>query len=910
MTLAAGTTLGAYEIESFIGAGGMGEVYRARDPRLGRDVAIKILPGAAARDVERRARFEREARAVAALNHPGIVTVHAVEEADGVPFFTMEFVEGRTLAQIIAEHGLPLDELLRIAIPLTDAVGAAHQRGILHRDLKPANVMVTPEGRVKVLDFGLAKLKEGLAEAATGTAATVESTGDGRILGTVAYMSPEQAEGKALDERSDVFSLGIILYEMATGQRPFKGDTNVSVISAILKDTPGSATDLRPDLPHDVVRILKRALNKDPERRYQTAKDLRNDLETLKEDLDSGEIARAATPSVRSAPSRRLSWAAAAVVALALVVTGAWWGTRLLAPVREAPPKAGPFENFTMTPLTAGEGVGSVVAVSPDGQYVAYAFVEQGRQGLRVRQAETSATVQVVPPGDVQYNSLTFTPDGNKLYYAVYPRERTQASLYEVPVLGGVPPRRLIDDVDGGVTFSPDATRVAFTRGLPPNGSAIVVANVDGTDERVLVTRQMPDDFALDGGSWSPDGRLIAAAAYDGAPTRCAIVTVNATTGVVETLGTKRWDFVGSLTWLRDGSGLLVEAVDAREADTEQIWEVGFPDGAVRRVTRDIARYTSISLAADGRTLVTHRSEPRGTIWVAPSANPESLAQIAAVGDGVRSEGSVRWAPDGRILYTASVRNNVDVFSVRPDGTDLRRLTTSPALDALATASPDNRYIIFLSDRDGGMRVWRMDSDGGRQIPLTSGPFDGFPVVAHDSASVYFVRMDEPSMPMYAVGIDGGEPTLLSGTPSATTASAWAGVPRPFFPNSLSPDGKLIAGFYPDLQHNRFRVAIVPVGGKAVVMEFPVPLYVQRYRDWLPAWTADGRAVTLLEKTSGATALWKHPMDGGPATRLASYTGGDEIVGHAWSVDGRWLAVVRRADDSHVVIMRDTSGSR
>jgi serine/threonine protein kinase len=270
-----GTTLGHYRIDREIGSGGMGVVYAAEDLRLHRQVAVKVVSGPLASDAEFRQRFEREAQTVASLNHPNIVTLHSVEQAGDVHFLTMELVEGEPLSRLIPPRGLPLDRLLAFAVPLADAVSAAHQRGITHRDLKPANVMVTRDGRVKVLDFGLAKLKEGQAQASGGatTLGAPTITGEGRILGTVAYMSPEQAEGRSIDHRSDIFSLGIVLYEMATGERPFKGDTSVSIISSILKDSPRPVSDVNQSVPRDLNRIVRRCLMKDPEQRYQSAKD-------------------------------------------------------------------------------------------------------------------------------------------------------------------------------------------------------------------------------------------------------------------------------------------------------------------------------------------------------------------------------------------------------------------------------------------------------------------------------------------------------------------------------------------------------------------------------------------------------------------------------------------------------------
>jgi len=283
--LSAGTRLGPYEILAALGAGGMGEVYRARDPRLGRDVAIKVLPEDMARDEERLTRFEREARALAALNHPGVVTIYSIERAGETWYLAMELVEGESLGKAMLSGGFPLSRFLDVAVPLAEALSAAHERGIVHRDLKPANVMVTREGRVKVLDFGLAKLE---AAASGGradeipTASLVELTSEGQVFGTVAYMSPEQARGAKLDARSDIFSLGIVLYQMLTGERPFRGDSAVELLTSILRDSPAAVTELRPDVPPHLGRIVRRCLEKNPSDRYQTSRDVYNELKDLR----------------------------------------------------------------------------------------------------------------------------------------------------------------------------------------------------------------------------------------------------------------------------------------------------------------------------------------------------------------------------------------------------------------------------------------------------------------------------------------------------------------------------------------------------------------------------------------------------------------------------------------------------
>ena len=516
-----GTSIGHYHIVGSLGKGGMGEVYAAEDTRLGRRVALKVLSPGLAMDADRRERFEREARAVAALNHPNIVTIYSVEEADGVPFLTLELVEGRTLDALIPSGGLPLDRILAYAIPLADAVGAAHQRGITHRDLKPGNVMIGDDGRVKVLDFGLAKLKEGNASL-TASLPTQELTGEGRIVGTVAYMSPEQAEAKPVDPRSDVFSLGVVIFEMATSQRPFKGDTQVSLLSSIIKDTPSSLTDLKADLPRDLARIVRRCLSKDPEDRYQTAKDLRNDLRALKEDLSSGAVAAAvsgvhALPAAQGAAAKRRYVVAVAGIAALSVAAAAlvYWPRDDRQPGTTSRANAQPFASVSLNRLTT-TGAANLAAISDDGRYVAYVVTEGGKSGLWLRQVATTSNVAIVPPADVRFHGVTFSPDGNYVYYSFYPAGEMSGGLWQVPVLGGGA-RRVLDDVDGDISFDPSGKRFAMVRGIAPTQEdALIVVDTNGYKTKTLATRKRPNSFKFQSVAWSPDGRSIAALAERG----------------------------------------------------------------------------------------------------------------------------------------------------------------------------------------------------------------------------------------------------------------------------------------------------------------------------------------------------------------------------------------------------------
>jgi len=311
-----GQTLGHYKILDKLGAGGMGEVYRAEDTTLDREVALKILPPELAESQERLDRFQREAKTLAALDHPNIVTIHTVEEAEGVRFLTMQLVEGKPLSHLIPRGGMPLERIFEIAIPLADALATAHEKGIIHRDLKPANIMVTNEGRVKVLDFGLAKLRQEAEVPLSSQLPTEPLTEEGRIIGTMPYMSPEQLEGKDIDSRSDLFSLGVVLYEMATGERPFKGETSVSLISSIVKDEPRPVDAVKEDLPHHLGRIIRHCLEKEPARRYQSALDVRNELEDLKAESASSEVWRKAAPASKRHHARLWAGLAAAVIIL------------------------------------------------------------------------------------------------------------------------------------------------------------------------------------------------------------------------------------------------------------------------------------------------------------------------------------------------------------------------------------------------------------------------------------------------------------------------------------------------------------------------------------------------------------------------------------------------------------------
>ena len=892
MTLAAGARIGSYEIVAPVGSGGMGEVYRARDPKLNRDVAIKILQELFAADPERRQRFEREAQTVAALNHPGIVTVYSVESAGDLLFLTMELVEGKPLSDLIPGGGMSIAQILKLAIPLTDAVSAAHQRGITHRDLKPANVMVTDDGRVKVLDFGLAKLKE--PEPSDGASLPTKAlTGEGCIVGTVAYMSPEQAEGKPIDQRTDVFSLGIILFEMATGQRPFKGDTSASIVASILRDSPASVTEIRQQMPRDLARIVKRCLVKDPEHRYQTVKDLRNDLEALREDVDSGivEAPVVTTGSAASPRPRRAAIGAAIALAVASLAIVAF---ALLRDRRPAASSAISFDAVKLTRLT-NTGQAALAAISPDGKYVVHVGDDVGAQSLWIRQVATASNVQIVPPADVRYHGVAFSPDGNYVYYATYPGSGggNVAWLYQLPVLGGAP-RRILEDVDSPPTFAPDAKRFAFLRGFTTAGeAAVMVANADGTGVKRLAVRKAPNTYPLSMASWSPDGRVIAVPVNgeSGGQRSMSVVVIDAETGAETPVGSRRWDAIGSVAWLgRDG--LVLTATEP--GGSPQIWYLGYPGGESRRITNDLNRYDQLSVTADASALVTVQTDQQSHLWVAPAGDTRRAREITS-GTG-RFDGWPSWTPDGRIIYTSNASGNADIWIADADGRGARQLTTDPGYDVQPSVSPDGQTIAFQSAR-GGSTIWKMNPDGGNQVQLT--PSAGVaPAISPDGRWIFFTSLAQPQRSVWKVPLSGGDAIRVGAEPAAVDDPARTTSRATFVARAISPDGAMLAGTFLDRSARAFRTGLLSIERGDVVKTLERVNAIGGLQ-----FTLDGRALMYADVKNGVWNVWSQPIDGGPAKQVTDFTTGGSISGFSWSRDGRQLAIARGPVTSDAVLV-------
>src|SRR5215813_1572086 len=924
-----GQQIANYKILHHIGSGGMGEVYLADDPRLNRKVALKLLPPHFTVNPARARRFEREARAASALNHPNIVTIFEIGQSKGAHFIATEFIDGKTLRQLINEKPFTLSEALNVAIQVASALTGAHAAGIVHRDIKPENIMIRADGYVKILDFGLAKLTEQQTSNRDLETPTLLQSNPGLVMGTVQYMSPEQARGKRVDARTDIWSLGIVLYELLAGHVPFSGETPSHAMVSLMEDELSSLRGY-PNVPSELDRIVTRALRKNAKERYRDAGQLTHDLKNLKLDLQVEEhlkglleaipnresvSAQSALPArntlhgggaktvsnadfheVRVSRLRKpLTVALGASLVLGVLAFGLYrlaWRDRSNARLATA------FQTIELTRLT-NSGRISDTGISPDGKYLAFVEEDQGKESISLRDLANSNERQIVPPADTRYYGSTFSRDSEYLYYTSLGRDTSIGVLYRVPTRGGEA-LKLIEDVDGPISLSPDGKQLAFARGASTGERALMIADSDGRNERKLASRMGYDAFSFNGPAWSPDGVSIAigAAYVDQNGRYIHLVAVDVRDGSIKPLSTLKWKTMGRISWSQEGKGLVFSAITLANPSTYQVWHLEHPNAQPQRVTHDLQDYHGVTSTSDFATIVSKQTQTMSELWIAPNAQADFAKPILShkVDDAYDpfsySRTRFSWTPTGQILYTSFVNGNPSIWKMSAQGTDHKQLTNEPGENTFPSMTPDSRHIIFVSNRSGFTNLWRMDADGSNQTRLTTGEDDSWAWSSPDSRWIVYHSGNQGLRTLWRVPTEGGTSEHLTDYPSLCPV--------------VSPDGKWILSYYRAETKAPWKLAIIPFNGGPPAKTLDLPRDVE-FRS-LIRWTPDGSSLAYIVNRAGVSNLWVQSLDGKPARQLTDFKS-DQIFWFDWSPDGQQLGVSRGTVTSDIVMIKDVGAS-
>jgi eukaryotic-like serine/threonine-protein kinase len=921
-----GHTISHFRVLRELGRGGMGVVYEAEDLLLGRRVALKVLPDDVAHEPNSLSRFQREARAASALNHPNICTVYEIDEQDGRWFTVMELLEGKTLDEAVLEKSAPLNKLLDWSIQIAEALDAAHAKGVVHRDLKPSNIFITQRGGAKVLDFGLAKMTNrayGVDGAGlSGPDASLLSTlsHPGAPLGTVAYMSPEQARGENLDARSDLFSFGGVLYQMATGRLPFEGKTSAITFDAILNRNPVPVRHWDTTLPEDLQRIITKCLEKNPDLRYQHASELRADLKRLKRDIDSqrfqggreetlngqqaslgnlpsGSMAtempaprQGGTGSSRSevvgvANRSRAGLMLGSLAALVILVGAAFGVYQWL-----HGPASVPFQNMTITMATASGDYWSA-ALSPDGNYMATVREDsQGHDSLWMSHLPTKSNTQIVPAGESSFEEATFSPDGNYVYYRL-DLMNGDFDLYRVPVLGGQP-ALIIASIDSPPAFTANATRFLFSRNRrSENDQSLITANLDGSDQRSFFSGA---GLVYSRPAWSPDGKRIAAieelpgglfgvAIFDPSSGKVAHFT---------RLPDPAWE-PRFLVWMPNGQGLIVLFRD-KGSSRRQIAYMSYPAGEFRRITNDVNSYSGISLSTDGKKIATVLVSVEDVLDIFSAGQVDDASKTVSPG----SADWLDWVTDDQLVYVDK-ENTLKLFSVK-SGQETP-LFSDQALLVYDPQACGPHSIVFTGVQKSNRaesHIYGLYLPAGTPRQLTFGKNDQYMRCTRDGKMLVYYTFDDHSIRKLA--LPAGQPEILvRGDKQADNQF------------DITADGNQllvsIAGGGRETgaeAKENFQFAFVSLATGQVTKRIPV----ERDPEHLVL-TPDGKAIAYLKLEHGVENIWLQPIAGGPPSRVTDFhlskVTSQQIISFAWSPNGQHLAITRSFAKGDVVILQD-----
>ncbi|HEX4949744.1 MAG TPA: protein kinase [Blastocatellia bacterium] len=891
--------IGFYRILNLLGQGGMGEVYLAEDTRLPRLVAVKLLPKSVTEDPDSVARFKREAYAASAITHPNVAHIYDLGVVKGQHYLVMEYVKGETLRQLLQQQRLPALQSLDIALQIADALNAAHQTGVIHRDIKPENIMVGPDGYIKVLDFGLAKITQ--AESERNHSKPIENsfsdTKPGFILGTTPYMSPEQVRGQVLAARADLWSLGVVLYEMLTGRKPFEGETNSDITAAILLKEPPPLPKDR-SIPKDARKILLKALAKNPAARYQTANEMKFDLSRLKDQLYfRGQNQRQAIAStaakqdakgalipawIEVVKSKIIFWGRYKVSMLVLLAS-------LLVGVvayKLFSPSPGPI--WRAIQLT-NSGKAVQAAISPDGKQVAYVLEMASKQGLYIRNADSISDVTtLVPPSELEFMGVAFSPDGQSIFYSAKKSEEVIASLYQVPIHGGTS-RFLLTDIDSGPSFSPNGKEFVFLRQALEGGQeGVWIADTDGSNVRELYTRSRPEFIPLDSQPiWSPDGEYVVCTAgvNEASAKKVRLLGVHVKDRKTFFITKTDWVDIAQTAWLTKGSTIYMVARENTKQENRQLYAVSYPKGKVQQITHDNNDYYGISISQDGHAFTTLAGTRQAKLYIVNLKDaPSQIYQLTTGGD----DGfGVAWLNDREIVFGSNATGNPDLWKINRNQNIRTQLTKVAQADIDPAISPDGKFIVFTSNRTGAKHVWRMNINGENQQQLTFGTGEATPVVTRDGKSVLFYTAGAGISQLQQIPLQGGTAEVLR-----------EGVPR--FP-AQSPNGEWLAFAYRPPGGTVNKIGVVRFAQPSAVPQVFDPVAGARSPGPIK-WMGDSGFAYIVTR-EGISNLWSQSLKGGPARPLTAFQE-HEIYAFDFAPDGKEVVCARGEEHRHVVLFR------